>query len=339
MHPDIHIDSVREVFDDGNHNAFTDLIRFRGRFYLAFRCNPTGHLAFEGSAAVVLASDDGDAWNEVLRFTVPDRDLRDPHLAILGDRLFVLSGAWLLEENLTLNNQRGFGASTTDGENWDGPYTLDGSDGRYIWRAVTHGGRIYANANCMLEVPPGSDRTVEELANRATLLVSDDGMKFSPFLTFPQEGGNETGFLFEDDGSLLTVMRTVGPPPHSAVVWRAKPPYEEWSHTLLHRFIGGPMLAKWGGRYLVGGRRFDGDQASGVIGSNTSIGWLEGLGSGETPHLVDVVDLPSGGDTSYTGFVPLSDTTGLLSYYSSHEGSGTRDAPAAVYVARISIDA
>ena len=337
MTPNITYDAVRKVVDDGNHNAFTDLIRFGERFYLGYRSNPSGHLALKNSEVVVIASDDGEAWEEVLRFSVPDRDLRDPHFAVLGDRLFVFAGAWLVEDRPNFRNQRGFGASTGDGVNWDGPYVLEGSDGRYVWRAVTHEGNIYVNANTALDPPPGDGEYATSLAYRSTLLVSDDGISFRPFLTFPQEGGNETAFAFEDDGALLAVMRTVGPPPHRAMVWRAKPPYTEWSSTPLHRFIGGPMLVRWGGRYLVGGRRFNGEQASGVVGSSTSVGWLEGLGTGETPHLVDGPILPSGGDTSYTGFVPLSDTEGLLSYYSSHEGSGTKDAPAAIYTARLRI--
>ena len=54
-------------------------------------------------------------------------------------------------------------------------------------------------------------------------------------------------------------------------------------------------------------------------------------------ELADVVDLPSGGDTGYPGFVALSDTKGLLSYHSSHEGSGTNPAPWSVYVAEVSV--
>ena len=30
----IHVDSVRQIFNDGNHNAFTDLCRFQNRYYL-----------------------------------------------------------------------------------------------------------------------------------------------------------------------------------------------------------------------------------------------------------------------------------------------------------------
>ncbi len=333
MHPDIRIGSARKVFDDGSHNAWGDMIMFRGRFFVGFRSNPTGHLSNEDSEAVIIGSDDGDEWEEVLRYTDPDRVLRDPHFAILGEQLYAISGASMPAENM----HRCFCVSTADGIHWDELKRLDGTEGKFLWRVATYGGRIYANEHRVLKPPPGGDDYSGDLASRSAIMVSDDGQAFHPFLTFPQEGGNETGFAFENDGTLLALMRTVGLPPHNAVVWRARPPYTEWTSTMLHRFIGGPMLARWGERFLVGGRRFEGDLASGTEGATMSLGWLAGLGTGETPHLVEGPTLPSGGDTSYPGFVALNDTEGLVSYYSSHEGSGTKDAPAAIYVARVSV--
>ncbi|HIM55864.1 MAG TPA: hypothetical protein EYM39_04085 [Candidatus Latescibacteria bacterium] len=47
------------------------------------------------------------------------------------------------------------------------------------------------------------------------------------------------------------------------------------------------------------------------------------------PAQADVAELPSGGDNSYPGFIALDGTRGLLSYYSSHEGS------ASIYLAEL----
>jgi len=116
------------------------------------------------------------------------------------------------------------------------------------------------------------------------------------------------------------VARTLGREP--AELCRAKPPYTEWTRTDLTRYVGGPMLARWGERYLVGGRK--------VVNSSppvTAIYWLV------NDQLEEIAELPSGGDTSYTGFVPFNSEHGLLSYYSSHEGSGTSLAPSAIYLA------
>jgi len=110
-----------------------------------------------------------------------------------------------------------------------------------------------------------------------------------------------------------------------AQLCRAKPPYAEWSLTDLDRYVGGPLLAKWGDRYLVGGRKLvDGR-------GKTALYWLVG------DRLEEAAELPSGGDTSYPGFIALSDNKGLLSYYSSHEGSGTSLAPSAIYLANLTL--
>ena len=87
------------------------------------------------------------------------------------------------------------------------------------------------------------------------------------------------------------------------------------------------MLTKWGDHYLVGGRKQMG-------GARPVTSLYELIGN----ELQEIAELPSGGDNSYPGFVALSATEGLLSFYSSHEGSGTGLAPSAIYLATLSLD-
>ena len=154
------------------------------------------------------------------------------------------------------------------------------------------------------------------------LLYSPDGFTFAPLGLIQPSLGDETALLFEEDGSLLAVARMAGRP---AQLCRAEPPYTEWSHADLDSLLGGPLLAKWDDRYLVGGRK--------RIGNAPAVTALYEL---VDDHLQEIAELPSGGDNSYPGFVALSATEGLLSYYSSHEGSGTGLAPSAIYLARLS---
>lgn len=335
--PEIVVESVERVYDDGNHNAFTDMIAFNGRYYLAFRSCPDGHLVFPTSRVKVLASDDLREWTEVFSYGIPGRDIRDPHLAVLGDTLFAYSGSWLIEDTPEVNHQLGYGISTQDGTGWEGPFELEGTYGHYVWRAVAHNGRVYLNGRRKKGYAVASDSADAAPLFQSALMESEDGRVFRHAGFFQEQYGDETAFQLEDDGSVIAVMRTFGPPPYHAVVCRSRPPYREWRRDSLHRFIGGPMLAKWGGRYLVGGRKFPDGRVSGMEGSRTALGWLTGLGPGETPRLVEGPELPSGGDTSYTGFIPLSDTEGVLSYYSSHEGSGDRTAPCHIYLARLRV--
>ena len=92
--PSICVTSVRQLFNDGNHNAFTDLCRFRNRLFLTFRSCPDGHMLFTSSRIVVLSSSDGTDWEQVHAFSVANRDVRDPHFLVFDGKLFVYSGAW-----------------------------------------------------------------------------------------------------------------------------------------------------------------------------------------------------------------------------------------------------
>ena len=93
----------------------------------------------------------------------------------------------------------------------------------------------------------------------------------------------------------------------------------------MNRYVGGPLLAKWGERHLVGGRKR-------VTGEpKTALYWLV---NGE---LQEFAELPSGGDNSYPGFVELSPTRALVSYYSSHEADEDGSSITAVYLAELEI--
>jgi hypothetical protein len=318
--PAILVDSVRRVYSDGCHNAFTDLCRFRGSFYLAFRSHPVGHGVLPGSSVVVLESPDGGDWREIFRFGVPGRDVRDPHFLAFGGRLFVYSGAWLCDPARApdIRDHLGYGAWTDDGRAWQGPRALEGTAGHYVWRAAAHGERAYLCGRRISQAA-GADGTPADLAS--VMLASGDGFAWRPAGLFQETGGNETAFLFEPDGGVLAIARHRK---DNAQLCRARPPWRDWTRTDLGRFIGGPLLADWGPRRLVGGRRVT------VPGEpRTVLSWLAG------DQLHDMVELPSGGDNSYPGFVALDDRRGFVSWYSSHEGSGGKGAPADIYLARL----
>lgn len=320
--PDVHLKDVREVFNDGNHNAFTDLCTFNGRYYLTFRSCPDGHMLFTTSQIKVLASDDGYEWKEVFCFNVPQRDVRDPHFLVFQDKIHVYSGTWWVDEadsrNTDVTQHLGYCVHSADGKNWSEPKLLPGTYGYYIWRAATYGGIAYMCGRCLAIDEPSEDRSENQAAMQSWMLASTDGISWQRSALFQPEYGDETAFLFEDDGSVLALARSGR---RNAYLCRANPPYSEWTRTELDRPVGGPLIVKWGEHYLAGGRK----TVDGV--PSTTIYWLV------DDQLQEIVTLPSGGDTSYPGFIAVSPTQGLLSYYSSHEGSGTGLAPSAIYLA------
>ena len=322
--PSIRVSSVRQLFNDGNHNAFTDLCRFGDRLYLTFRSCPDGHMLFASSCIVVMSSEDGIDWNVVHTFRVANRDVRDPHFLVFNDNLFVYTGTWWVTpgnaEDRDVNDHLGFCAWSQDGANWHGPRMLDGTHGHYIWRAAAHKGKAYLNGRRIrnFEVLARRDEPPEWM--ESWLLQSTDGFAWAPLSLIQPTSGDETALLFEEDECLMAVARTGG---KQAELCRSQPPYTDWNRTDLERQVGGPLLVQWGDQILVGGRKHSEE------GPVTALYELVGA------ELKEIAILPSGGDNSYPGFVELGQARALLSYYSSHEGSGTGLAPSAIYLATL----
>jgi hypothetical protein len=140
-------------------------------------------------------------------------------------------------------------------EPWSEPTILEGTYGHYIWRAAAHDGTAYLCGRRKREFAETSRNTRSDV--ESAMLESDDGLVWRNRALFQTTHGNEAAFLFEPDGSVLAVARFTL---DNSQLCRSKPPYSNWDRTDLHRFIGGPLLAKWGGRYLVGGRKTTGQR-------------------------------------------------------------------------------
>jgi hypothetical protein len=323
--PQVRVVSVRRVFHNGEHNAFTDLVRFKDKFYLTFRSCPDGHAVHPTASIIILASDDAQHWEQVHRFRVEERDTRDPHFLVFRERLFVYTGTWysgattLAREDYDLNKHLGYAAWSDDGMTWHSPIMLEGTFGHYIWRANTFGGKAYLCGRRKIGFaigPRGEGREVESL-----MLESDDGIIWRRRAVFQEIAGDETAFQFETDGSILAVGRRGG---DKAQLLRSSPPYTNWERKDLDRYIGGPLLVKWGDRYLVGGRHSTKDR-----GPKTSLCWLV------DDQLHEFAELPSGGDNSYPGFVEPAPGRALVSYYSSHERDASGKPMTAIYLAEL----
>lgn len=325
--PEMKVSNVRRVFHNGEHNAFTDLVRFEGRFYLTFRSCPDGHMVHPSSSIIILASSDAQQWQQVHRFSVPKRDTRDPHFLVFQDRMFVYTGTWYCGDTspkpgeYDLNQHLGYAAWSADGTTWHSPIMLEGTFGHYIWRANTFDGKAYLCGRRKKDfamAPRGEGAMVE-----SAMLESDDGLIWRTRALFQETHGDETAFQFERDGSIIAVGRRGR---DHAQLLRSKPPYAQWQRTELDRYIGGPLLAHWGRRYVVGGRRAMDDGSY-----KTSLCWLV------DDQLHEFARLPSGGDNSYPGFVELSPTRALVSWYSSHETDADGRTLTAIYLADLKL--
>lgn len=325
--PPVRVEDIRRVFHNGEHNAFTDLVRWRGRFWLAFCSCPDGHGVFATSSVIILSSPDGRTWRQVHRFSVELRDTRDPHFLVFRDRLFVYTGAAHVgREKLRgteWNAHLGHATWTADGTAWAKPQVLEGTYGHYIWRAAAFGDRAYLIGRRWRGHLPAAGRASMESA----LFESEDGLRWRFRSLIQQTDGNETSLWFEPDGALLAVSRTSG---DHAVLGQSLPPYESWQRSTLAGYLGGPVLLRWGDRMIVGGRRRPAGAAplgSGPGEGITTLMWLDG------PRLVPFAELPSGGDNSYPGLAAIDEGRALVSWYSTHERGPDGRPFTAIYVA------
>jgi PelA/Pel-15E family pectate lyase len=325
--PKVDLSNVRRVFDNGEHNAFTDLVVFKDAFYLAFRSCPDGHGVSPNASIIILSSRDTKAWKEVHRFSVPGRDTRDPHFLVFRETLFVYTGTWFSgetaiqdNEDLDLNLHLGYTACSKDGQAWSQPKILEGTFGHYIWRAASFGEKAYLCGRRKVGFavgPHGEPDQVESL-----MLESDDGLIWRKGATFQETRGDETAFLFERNGNILAIGRRGRA---KAQLLRSEPPYKKWHRHTLDRYIGGPLIMKWGGRIVVGGRRSE------KTGPRTSLCWLNGK------TLDEFAQLPSSGDNSYPGFIPITPSSAVVSWYSSHEKTDAGKTMTAIYMADLAI--
>lgn len=305
----------QKVWDAAPHNAFTDLARWRGRFYCSFR-EGTAHSSFDG-AARLLVSEDGAAWKPLARFADPGLDLRDPKLCALPDgRLLLGVGArkqaghdptrWETTSRVYL---------TEDGTNWDGPHAV-GDPNVWLWRYAAAGRHVYSLGYAR----PGSKSGGGETFLR--LYRSPDGRKWETVGQTEAGGGfvNEAAFVFEPAGRCVVLLRREGGPGRLGL---ADPPYTTWRWADLQERFNGPALLRLpDGRLLAGGR----SKALGSDSAKTALGWL----STDPPALRPVVILPSQHETGYPGLVP-HDGRVWASYYSSQSGK------TAIYVAELEL--
>ena len=83
---------IEPLVADGRHNAFASFVKWRGRYWLAYR-RASGHTARDGEI-VVLVSADTKEWAEVIRFGLGGDD-RDPQFMVFGDRLWLyINSLW-----------------------------------------------------------------------------------------------------------------------------------------------------------------------------------------------------------------------------------------------------
>ena len=319
---------VRRVFDDGWHNAFTDLTYWKGKYYIAFR-NAQSHMSVEGKI-IVIASEDLIHWNRVGVAINTIGDDRDASMVATDDRLYVYSGSWIIRQGEKVNigtapDKRdiwSFCSYTADGTSWSDPVCVY-EQAFWLWRVVRYGNTFYSAAYG----EPDPDNKEETCVR---FLQSNDGLKWEYVSTFADHNKpNESAMRQKPDGSIQILSQA--DESAGCLLGESKPPYKEWNaRSFGGRSIPSPLFFETRENVYLAGRHIspNPEQLGKVIART-------GIWRFTEEKIEHVLNLPSGGDNSYCGSWVQKDGTVLLSYYSQHEvkRSGFKAYPSHIYLA------
>ena len=298
--------SCDKIWDKAPHNAFTDIIRFKGRWFLIFR-EAGGHVSYDGTFRILTLNNGGN-WESASQIALEKVDLRDAKYSVSPGRQLMITGGG--RSGTSFQSYTWF---SDDGIHWSRPFEI-GDTNFWLWRTTWHHKNAYnfgysSNRNDTLKLYSSRD------GKTFKLILNETGVKSYP---------NETSIVFKKDTAFCLLRRdgTI----NSGLVGVALPPYNSWSWKDLGIKIGGPyMMVLPNGKLLAAVRLYGNDKG---LQTRTSL-CLVDPPSGK---LTEVLSLPSGGDTSYAGMVLFKNVL-WISYYSSHEGKTS------IYLAKVKIAA
>jgi hypothetical protein len=296
------------VVEDGQHNSNTDLLYWRGAFYLVHAASPY-HLASAQCRLVLLRSLDGRSWERIARLDAAPQDIRDPKLAVIGDRLFLYA-----LKNVAINPEpyTTVYTSSADGVVWE-PLREIEPHGWLFWRPKSRDGVTWYVPAYWWE------------HGRSALFASEDGAHWRLVSQIYEGGRNdETDIEFLPDGRMLATARLeysespFGHPSGATLIALSDLTYQKWEKQLESTVtrLDGPNLFAWRGKvYAVG--RYQPEvrgpyawQGSAFTRKRTALFAVSENG------LTYLTDLPSSGDTSYAGVVVKDDVL-YTCYYTS----------------------
>ena len=130
---------ARKIWDKAKHNAFTDLLRYKDRWYCVFR-EGSAHVSPDGALRVIV-SDDGETWKSRALVTSPKYDLRDAKLTTTPDGRLMLNGAGMIADaDVRYYSMVWF--SSDDCHTWTEGEQI-GDPGFWLWRTQWHNNTAY----------------------------------------------------------------------------------------------------------------------------------------------------------------------------------------------------
>ncbi|KMT66287.1 hypothetical protein [Catenovulum maritimum] len=309
--------STQSIWQNNQHNAFTDLVEYQGRYFCCFR-QATNHVSKDGIVRI-LVSDDLENWQLISTESYHLADLRDPKLTIhpSGKLLLTYYRKRFTPAGQCIANENCVSFSTT-AISWSQPKVL-GENNWWLWRY-----RFYQNTGLAIAYNR-SQNTVH--LYQGDPLASFHKVK-DPLFSLSSHGKgypNESDILFTEDGTAICILRRDADS-FSAQLGIAKLGYQNWQWYDLAEYVGGPaMLRLSNGKIIVAGRRWIANRLKKQLTT-----WIFELDL-DNKKLIPLLELESAGDNSYPAMIEKQGKL-YVSYYSQHSNR-----KCAIYLASIDL--
>jgi hypothetical protein len=324
------VSSNEQIWYNGNHSAFTSIVKFRDGYYVSFREGGSHVFDEDGKArgkVRILASRDGKDWESVALIGKEGFDLRDPKLSVTPDgRLMIIIGGSVYEGKKLVARKPQV-CFSTDGRGFSEPKQVEFSEGgglngqEWLWRVTWHKGTGYTVCYTLT----GNNHAF------LTLWKTEDGIHYDFICKLGLDENNypnEATVRFLPDDRMVILIRQDGDrngASANGLIAVAAAPYTEWTYTDTGFKIGGPELLVLGkDRLVIGGRDY-------VQEGNYTAIWTGPL-EGPFKKVISLHEPVS--DSSYPGFVVAGKEI-WCSYYRSY---GDKKTDAAIFLAKIPLN-
>ena len=326
-----HLKSIRKIYSDGRHSAFTDMEHWKGQYYVSFRNGPR-HPTLPGmwGSGLIIRSRDLESWEVCARFEMEGMDTSTPRLMDLGDQLGALGRVGYSKKPGLLRLYEGetgiqsYMRFTSDGAVWSDPQPVLHND-NYFWRPVRFGDVWYVTEFIGAEGLRLA-RSTEPLDWRTISTIPPaPGMKFS-----------EEAEIWISDDEMMHVIIRAHENEEMAYLAESEPPYTDWEVSELEYTLHCAVCKRVGDELWIAGKAPTAQFPPSVAvppgptrEKMAALAWYDGRLC-KTPDwhtaiwrfvdgkLEPILVFPSGGDCGYPGMVVEKDRV-LMSYYSQHD--------------------
>ncbi len=294
------------VWNAAPHNAFTDLINYKGAYYCTFR-ESNGHADYEGEIRVIKSTDTKN-WMSVALLSVPGKDLRDPHFFIDNNDVLTVCGNARTKIEIHQNifyKLIGGNFVEADRGNIDNDY--------WLWSFARNRDSLYSIGHNTLQIcfnALNSQKPKVMLFQNANKECTGFGdILPANWITGSFDCPCEASMVFTSDSTAVAIVRDEHTS-ESSHIGVSKKPFTVWAWKEFPHFVRGPnmQLLPSGKLFLAAGSMMEYDKTYYAILNPKDL------------SVEKIMAFPSGGDTGYPGVI-IEGKTALISYYSSHEGS------------------